>query len=154
MRNECSSLKLIQAKLQRLSAYLQVYVLYAIVYVHSLFFPSLITMFETFPCVLIHSVITSIQHDLKPATTKAWFRLQDKYTGVKPARQVGYPPDGNVLSCLTAPSLKKQTGKRHLKLDLSHVRSKKIERESQRRRADLNDSFTNYQLFSWSLICI
>lgn len=48
-----------------------IYVLYAIVYVHSLFFPSLITMFETFPCVLIHSVITSIQHDLKPATTKA-----------------------------------------------------------------------------------
>lgn len=71
MRNECSSLKLIQAKLQRLSAYLQVCVLYGIVYVHSLLFPSLITMFGTFPCVLIHSVITSIQHDLKPATTKA-----------------------------------------------------------------------------------
>lgn len=58
------------------------------------------------------------------------------------------------LSCLTAPSLKKPTGKRHLKLDLGHVRSKKIERESQRRRADLNDSFNNYQLFFWSLICI
>lgn len=153
MRNECSSLKLIQAKLQRLSAYLQVCVLYGIVYVHSLFFLLWLQCLELFHV----SWFTLLSHPFN----MTWNQQQQKPdSGSRISALVSNLLDKLVtllmetLSCLTAPSLKKPTGKRHLKLDLSHVRSKKIERGSQRRRADLNDSFNNYQLFSWSFICI